>query len=173
MPLPQGYLLVDANVLIDYLAADLSVLALASRHLGDVHVLSTVLDEVEGLDESDCERLGLKVVEPELEQLTEAAEKRSSLSAQDHLCLVVARARRWTCVTNDGALRRVCTADGVAVLWGLEVMTELVRLVQLDAEDAVAVARAIHESNPLHIPESLVERFADVVRGVERERRGR
>ena len=40
----RGYLLVDANVLIDYLASDLSVLTLASRSLGDVHVLSTVLD---------------------------------------------------------------------------------------------------------------------------------
>jgi len=172
MQLSQGYLLVDANVLIDYLAADLSVLALASRHLGEVHVLSTVLDEVDGLDESGCERLGLKVVEPELAQLVEAAEKRSSLSAQDHLCLVVARTRGWTCVTNDGALRRACTADGVAVLWGLELMAELVRLVQLGAEDAVAVARAIHESNPLPIPGSLVDRFAALVRRIARERRG-
>lgn len=169
---PRGYLLVDANVLIDSLAADLSVLARASQSLGDVHILSTVLDEVEGLDTADCERLGLNVVEPELAQLTEAAERRSTLSAQDHLCLVVARARGWTCVTNDGALRRACTAEDVAVLWGLEVMTELVRLVQLSAEDAIAVARAIHESNPLHIPDSLVERFARVVRAIERERRG-
>ena len=76
-------------------------------------------------------------------------------------------------MTNDGALRHACTADGVAVLWGLEVMNELVRLVQLSAADAVAVARAVHEANPLHIPQSLVERFAVMVRRIERERRSR
>ena len=27
-------------------------------------------------------------------------------AAQDHLCLIVARTKGWTCVTNDGAPRR-------------------------------------------------------------------
>lgn len=168
----RAYLLVDANVLIDYVASDLSVLTLASRCLGEVHVLITVLDEVDGLDVADCERLGLRVVEPVLAELTEAAVKRGSLSVQDHLCLIVARTNSWTCVTNDAVLRRVCDADGVPVLWGLEIMTALVRLAQLGAEDAVAVARAIHASNPLHIKASIVERFAEIVRAVEADQRG-
>jgi len=163
---PRGYLLVDANVLIDYLASDLSVLTLASRNLGDVYVLTTVLDEVDGLDVSDCERAGIRVLEPDLDQLTEATKKRSSLPVQDHLCLLVARMRSWVCVTNDGALRRACGEDGVTVLWGLEMMTELVRAGQLDAEDAIAVAEAIHASNPFHISGRLVARFAHLVRSM-------
>jgi hypothetical protein len=61
-----GFLLVDANVLVDYQAADLAILSLVSRHVGTVHVVSTVLAEVDGLDESECERLGFRVVEPTL-----------------------------------------------------------------------------------------------------------
>lgn len=109
----KAYLLVDANVLIDYVASDPSILTLASHHLGQVYVLSTVLDEVDGFDEAECERLGLKVLEPELAQLTTAAAKRGSLSTEDHLCLVVALANGWTCVTNDSALRRLCSDEGV------------------------------------------------------------
>ena len=40
-------LIVDANVLIDYLKTDSSILALAARHLGVIRVASVILDEVE------------------------------------------------------------------------------------------------------------------------------
>ena len=66
-------LLMDANVLIDYQKSDFSVLGLENRHVSEVHILTTILDEVDGLDVVDCERLGLKAVEPELNQLTRAA----------------------------------------------------------------------------------------------------
>ena len=66
-------LLMDANVLIDYQKSDFSVLGLVNRHVSEVHILTTILDEVDGLDVVDCERLGLKAVEPELNQLTRAA----------------------------------------------------------------------------------------------------
>jgi hypothetical protein len=44
------------------------MLSLVSRHVGPVHIVSTVLAEVDGLDESKCERLGFRVVEPSIEQ---------------------------------------------------------------------------------------------------------
>jgi hypothetical protein len=108
----QGHLLIDANVVIDYQVADLSVLSLAARHLGEIHVLSTVLEEVDGLTDTDCALIGLQVLEPELAELTEAAGRRGGLSAQDRLCLIVARERGWTCVTNDAVLRRTCDGEG-------------------------------------------------------------
>lgn len=157
----------DANVLIDYRDSNISILTLASHHLGRIQVIETVLDEVDGLDSAQCERLGIAVVEPDLPQLIEAATKRGPLSTQDHLCLIVAKADGSTCITNDAALRKACNEHGVPVLWGLQLMTELVRLVQLSAEDAVAVARDIHANNPLHIPSRLVERFATMVRSIE------
>lgn len=60
-------LLVDANVLIDYASADASVLALAARHIGPIYVPRDVLDEVEQLDEAECGRLGLVVLDGTME----------------------------------------------------------------------------------------------------------
>ncbi len=165
------YLLVDANVLIDYVKSERSILGLASLYVGEVFVLSTVLTEVDGLDEDDCERLGLRVFEPELSQLLAAARKRGALSTEDHLSLILAREHGWVCVTNDGALRKACQRDHVPVLWGLELMLELVRIGRLDAEDALAVARAIHAVNPFHITEEIVERFAGRLRETAGTRR--
>jgi predicted nucleic acid-binding protein len=122
----RGFLLVDANVLVDYQEADLGILALVSRRLGTVHIVSTVLREVD-LDEHDCARLGIRVVEPTIAQLIAATPSNGRLSLPDRLCLEVCREHAWTGVSNDKALRRACEAGGVAVRWGLELMLELVR----------------------------------------------
>jgi hypothetical protein len=87
----QGFLILDANVLIDYCAADRTVLTLISRHVGQVHVPVELLEEVKALDEGECERLGLRVFEPELELLMMAGKRRPCLSYYDHLCLLVAK----------------------------------------------------------------------------------
>lgn len=162
-------LLMDANVLIDYQKSDFSVLGLVRKYVGEVHVLTTIVEEAYGLDVVDCERLGLKAVEPELSQLIRAATKRGQLSFRDHLCLIVASDANFVCVTNDKPLRRACTEEGVNVLWGLELMVALVRANALRAVDAIQTAEKIHLSNPLHISRSLVDRFAKLVIGIERK----
>lgn len=151
-------------MLIDYVNSDVSVLALAARHVGSIYVLSTVLTEVDGLGEEDCDRLGLQVYEPQLSQLQAAAQKRGALSTQDHLCLILAQEEGWTCVTNDGALRRACGRHRVPVLWGLELMIELVQLGQLAEAEATAVAQLIHQANPFHITTAIVARFVQRLR---------
>lgn len=154
-----GFLLVDANVLVDYQAADLALLSLVSRHIGTVHIVSTVLAEVDGLDESECERLGFRVVEPTLAQATEAASSNGRLSFQDRTCLVVCRDRGWTCVSNDKGLRRSCDAVGVPVRWGLELMLELVQGGHLPAEDADEAAERIHRANPVFLNATILQTF--------------
>ena len=158
---PPGFLLVDANVLVDYQAADLAILSLVSRHVGTVHIVSTVLAEVDGLDESECERLGFRVVEPTLAQATEAASPNGRLSFQDRTCLVVCRDNGWTCVSNDKALRRSCDAVGVAVRWGLELMLELVQGGHLPAEDADDAAERIHRANPVFLNATILAAFRE------------
>ncbi len=172
MPKNPEILLMDANVLIDYQKSDFSVLGLVNEHVGEVHVLTTIIDEVDDLDFSDCERLGFKVVEPELNQLERAAKKRGQLSFHDHFCLLVAAEFGFVCVTNDKQLRKACTDEGVVILWGLEIMTALVRGNEMHAEDAIQTAEKIHLSNPLHIPRKLVARFTKIVQDIERKRGG-
>ena len=67
-------LLVDANVLIDYLEGDFSVFGAVTGHLGTVFVPTVVLDEVPRLDERTCTRMGIEVVEPTLHQVVQAGE---------------------------------------------------------------------------------------------------
>ena len=118
MPSKRQALLVDANVLVDYQKSDISILSLVNQHIGEVHVLATILDEVDDLEAVDCERLGLKVIEPELAQVVKASKRKRQLSFRDHLCLIVASDGRLVCVTNDRALRLACSDVGVPTMWG-------------------------------------------------------
>jgi len=155
-------LLVDANVLIDYANTDPTVLALVARHLGPVHVPKDVVDEVAQFDEDTCDRLGLVVVEGTLEQVLEAGAGGGGLSFPDWMCLILARDEGWTCVTNDGRLRRACSDEGVEVLWGLQLMVKLVAAGELADGDAIAVADAIGATNPW-VSQRVITRFREQV----------
>ncbi len=111
-------LLVDANVLIDYAKTGPTVFTLVARHLGPVHVPRDVLGEVDQLDEDACDRLGLVLVEGTLEQILEAGAGAGGLSFPDWMCLILARDQGWTCVTNDGRLRRACAEASVGLCGG-------------------------------------------------------
>jgi hypothetical protein len=157
-------LVTDANALIDYASTDASVLGLASRHLGPVIVPSPVLDEVELLEVADCQRLGIRVIDPTLEQLLEAGSQRGALSFEDRICLIVARDGGWSCVTSDRRLRAACEAISVPVMWSLELVTELVDAGELSADQANSIAAELHAISPRHITAEVV---AEVRRQVE------
>jgi predicted nucleic acid-binding protein len=152
-------LLADADVLIDYRDSEFGILALVVEHVGRVAVLAPVLGEVRGVTPAQCVRLGIEVVEVETERMLQAADVESSVSFNDRLCLVVCREESWTCVTNDGALRRLCERHGVETRFGLGLMVDLVAAGALTRRRAIAVARQIQESNPLHINEPVLARF--------------
>lgn len=155
----QTVLLTDADVLIDYRESEIKILELVVQHMGRVVVLAPVLDEVQGVTPAQCAQLGIEVVEVETEQLVRASEVESRVSFNDRLCLVACREEGWTCVTNDGALRRLCERHGVATRFGLGLMVDLVAVGALTRRRAMAVARQIQASNPLHINERVLARF--------------
>ena len=157
-------LVVDANVLIDFVTADESVLTLAVRHLGPVFVPRDVFDEVDQLSEETCARLELTVVDGTLEQLVEAGRSRGGLSFADRMCLILARDNGWTCVSNDGRLRRACGDVGVPVKRGLRLLLDLLGADALTDEIALSVARAIVAENPW-IGSGVLEAFTDEVLG--------
>jgi predicted nucleic acid-binding protein len=167
----SAFLILDANVLIDYCAADRTVLTLISQHVGRIHVPSVLLEEVDDLDESECDRLHLQLVEPSFAILAGAGKRRPGLSYYDHLCLLAAKEGGWTCVTNDGRLRRECKTDGIRILWGLEPMVDLVTVGLMTAAQAHDVALRIHGSNPLFITVEIVERFVARVNAAAAKKR--
>lgn len=159
-----AWFIADANVLIDYAQTSPDILGLVARHIGPVYVAAAVLDEVEQLDEAQCQAIGLTPVEGSLAQMTEAAQRGGPLSFEDKLCLVLARDNGWACLSNDGPLREACKAQGVSVVWGLEIMLWLVQASHLDADKAIEVAEAIHLSNPLYITRKIITTFRQRVR---------
>ena len=145
-------LVVDANVLIDFARSDPTVLTLVAEHVGTVHVLRDVLDEVDQLDEADCGRLGLRVVDGTMQQLLDAGARHGArhgaLSFEDWLCLIVARDAGWTCVPNDGRLRRECGQAGVPTRWGLQLLLDIVAVSALSVVEATRIAETISKNNP-------------------------
>jgi len=152
-------LVADANVLIDYAKTDPSILTLYVGHFGPIYVPSVIVDEVDQLDFSDCETLGLTVVDEPLDILLAATEQRGPLSFEDRVCLLLARANQWTCVTNEKPLHRACQQEKVVSIWGLRLMIELVHAGQLTIGNALEVAQAIHRINPRYITPEILARF--------------
>lgn len=154
-----AWFIADANVLIDYAKTSPAILGLVAQHVGPVYVAADILEEVDQLSVTQCQAMGLTIVDGNLAQLTEASQRGGPLSFEDKLCLVLARDNGWSCLSNDGPLRMACKAQGVPVVWGLEIMLDLVEGKHLTAIDAIRVAQAIHAVNPIFITAKILAVF--------------
>ncbi len=163
MPTTPPVLLADADVLIDYRESELAILNLVVQHLGQVAVVPSVLEEVRGVTAAQCAHLGIEIIEVSTALMLQAAQVESSVSFSDRLCLVVCREEEWICVTNDGALRRLCERHGVETRFGLGLMVDLVAVGALTRRRAMAVARRMQASNPLHINDRVLTRFSEAL----------
>lgn len=172
--MPAGIvgLVFDASALIDLVDTDRALLTLIAERLAPVIIPTPILEEVETLSEADCKVLGLTVVEPSLDQLTEAAVRRGRLSEEDHLCLTVARDSGAICVTSDGALYDECDAVGVEAWRGLRPLVRLVELGHLEVRAAMVTVRAIRATNS-YITVAVVRAFAVEIRTAARRARRR
>jgi hypothetical protein len=162
------FLIIDANVLIDFCKTDRSVLALVTKHVGIVHVAEAVLAEVKELDRAGAEALGINVLTPEFPMLSRAATAsvRSPLRFQDWLCLLVAEEESWTCVTNDKRLRVECESRDVAVLWGFQLLLRLIEQKALTSGEAIAIAESIYQINR-RIPHVVMTAFRRKARSTQ------
>jgi rRNA-processing protein FCF1 len=131
----------------------------------DACVTSPAVDEVNEIDdENELVKLGLVIVEPEIEDAYAARGRSGPLSFEDWLCLLTAKRYGLTCVTNDKNLRESCKQEGVPLLWGLELVAELHSAGGIPAKEAETVAQTMQQSNPKHITDTIVSRFTDVIR---------
>lgn len=73
-------------------------------YVGQIILATPVLSEINQIDKCVCIELGVKLIEPKLEQVMLAAVKKGPLSFQDNICLILAKKHGWTCVTNDKPL---------------------------------------------------------------------
>lgn len=164
-------LLLDANVLIDYAKTDDSILQLATQHLGPIYIPDPVVEEVDELRQDDYDRLGLIIVEPTTHQMFAAAIQGWTSKMADALCFILAQSNRWICVTSDRRVRKQCIDNGVSTLWGTQLMLELIKIDQLQAEEAITVMQMIQETNP-YIRSAIVEAFTSEARHLSTNQKG-
>ena len=158
-------LLMDACVLIDFIKADSSIFKLFVKYVGEIHVVSPVVEEVKDIENAQAlEKLGLIIIEPTLDDVFTAANEFGSISFQDRLCLLTAKREGFTCVTNDKQLRKQCEKDDVQILWGLQLLISLHAKGGITSADATELAEQIHKNNPKHISPKLLERFKDALK---------
>lgn len=149
------------------------LIALIAQHIAPVVTPPPVLVEVTSLTEARAAELGIRLLIPLLDQLTEASRPRAALSFEDHLCLMVACDERLVCVTNDAALAKTCLAVGVATWRGLRPIIALVEAGVLTARSSIAVVRSIRASNR-YMTSSVVAAFVrEVGLTARRQRRDR
>lgn len=152
----KRFLILDANILIDFLKSDQTIIKLICKYVGQIFLATPVLSEINEIDESDCSELGINLVDPDLEHLVLASEAKGPLSFQDKICLFLAKERGWVCVTNDIPLRQRCEAEGVSLIWGIELICILVESGGLPAKDAKVIILDIKRQNPKYITDDIV-----------------
>lgn len=154
----QRFLILDANILIDFFKCDRTIIKLICTYVGQIYLATPILNEVKEISESDCIELGIILVEPELEQVMVAVERRGPLSFQDHLCLTLAKGHGWTCVTNDKPLRRECEFESIPLIWGIELICILVESGGLPSLHAKDIILRIQQNNPKYITDDIVNK---------------
>lgn len=157
----QSGIICDANVLIDYSKSAPTVLELISKHVCKLHVALPVLREVDQLSTTTTEALKIDLIEPTLTQLVDAAairQQNPALSGQDALCFILARDNGWVCLTNDKALRKYCSSNHIACLWGLEILHHVVATGRLTPQEAFRIVQDIQSKNR-YIHPNIVSKF--------------
>jgi hypothetical protein len=152
-------LISDADVLIDFVEADIEVIELLATDLWDLYVAPPTLSEVKGLSVSAAEDIGLMLCDACLPELQAAAVRGGPLSQRDKLCLAIAKNRGWGCWTNDTTLRRECKKHNVKRTWGLEALLVLYNEQMVTKKRALQTAQAIHRLNPRHINVKVLSAF--------------
>ena len=152
----------DANILIDYMEAGKKVISLFSATVEALYVPISVLQEVTKLSEAGARKLGMKVLDTEIDMLEKASQLKTGCSFNDNVCYLSAKKEGFICATNDKRLRKVCESNGADTLWGLQIMIYLVQEGKLSKKEAVEIARKIHRINS-NITKDLLQNFERII----------
>lgn len=160
MRVAARFMLMDACVLIDYMDGEPDLFKLISSHIGPIYVATPILDEVDSIASiGKLKKLGLIPIKPEPDDGVRAENMAGKTSSPDNVCFLIAKQRELTCVSNDRNLRKKCKASNIPILWGLELILELVKVNGLSKEKASRIAEKIYQSNPQYINMKVLERF--------------
>jgi rRNA-processing protein FCF1 len=151
---------IDSSALIDYQKTDDSILLLFTEHIGPIYVAEPVLiEEIDGFDRTDCQRLDISVASLNLDQLIEAARWQGPMSRYDACSLILARDNEWTVITSDNGLINRLKRGNVPYIRGLRPMLMLVSAGCLSHERAIQTAENMQAINPNYLTSKIVNKF--------------
>jgi rRNA-processing protein FCF1 len=157
---PIRLLIMDACVLIDYINSEPDLFQMINSHIGQIYVVTPVIEEVDSIESvEELQDFDLEVLEPDVEDLFEAGSMTGRTSFQDNICYLTAKRHDLVCVTNDKNLRSLCGSHSVSILWGLELILNLVAAGGMTRQEASEIGKKIHESNPKHISKTVLGAF--------------
>ena len=157
---PNQFMIMDACVLIDYMNGEPNLFRLISFYIGPIYVVTPILEEVDSITSiKELEVLGLRPIEPEIEDVFTANEMDGQTSFQDNICFLTAKRRCFTCISNDTTLRRKCKDAKVPILWGLELVLNLTKAGGILKGEALRIAKVIQKSNPRHMTTRILNDF--------------
>jgi hypothetical protein len=148
----------DPSVLIYYRDICLWALTLFSLRVSPIYAVRQVLSLAK-IRADHCAELAIRIIDPDTSALLEAGKLSFYLGFEESLCCLACRTFHYTCVTNDYVLARCCTAAGITVVGGLELLGCLVRVGSLPPVKASAAAHAMRTSNPGHITSDALSAF--------------
>jgi len=155
-------MIMDASVLIDFVKADRSILKFITKYVGPLYAIGPVADEVKDVNNpNELIELGVTIIEPHIDDALIAASLSGPTSFEDRLTMLTARRYGMICVTNDKPLRKLCRQERVSILWGLKLLSKLYKVGGITKKEVIRIAVLIHQNNPKHIPDNLLERFKE------------
>ncbi|MBR0226155.1 MAG: hypothetical protein IJL92_08880 [Thermoguttaceae bacterium] len=159
------YLVLDSNIVIDYINADETLFSLVSQYVGEVCFVDKMLEEVAELRaRSNITELGINLIQAETSEIVEARNlgRKGRLSTYDWLCLIVTRRLKYCCVTNDKGLINQCQAEGIETIRGGRLIVELCRQGGVTKTRAVEIVNEIATLNPHGSNAWLAELVAEI-----------
>jgi hypothetical protein len=162
------FMIIDADVLIDFIKAEKTVLKLFAEFIGTIYISSTTANQVDNIENNELTDLGLIIIEPDIEDIELALDKTlyngsfGRLGFEDSLCFLTAKRNSYTCITNDKILRKLCQLEKISILWGLELLLLLYKSNGISAKEAINIAHTIKNMNS-NITQDIITYFIEKV----------
>ena len=165
------FFLMDTCVVSDFIKTGLKCLLHLRQKGCRIYILAEVFRELQkdsSFSDDELEDLGVEIIDAEVvEYMARTSIASKALSDVDKLCVTVAKARDFHCITNDKRMRNECISQKVNVKWGLEFIISICEDGTIAPEVAVLWGTAIYNSNKLYLTDDVYTKFTNRIKALK------
>lgn len=141
-------LILDLSILIDFYAISKEIF----KFVDDLSIIMNVSDvtfqKFYQVNETELEKLHIKIIETPIDMLFEAANRvKSSLAFDDYVSFLHAKENNFILTTNDRVLKNHAQSKNVDTLWGLEIILFLESNNKISKEKAIKLFEKLKKVN--------------------------